>query len=55
MNSERLSLVDPYDEDHMKLVEDFEKENEIHTMTVENAKKIQQVPREEYEQHKIQF
>lgn len=52
MNSERLFLVDPYDEDHMKLVEDFEKENEIHTMTVENAKKIQQVPREEYEQHK---
>ena len=40
MNSERLFLVDPYDEDHMKLVEDFEKENEIHTMTVENAKKI---------------
>ena len=33
LNNEKLLLVDPYDEDYKKMIEEFEKENGIVTST----------------------
>lgn len=52
MSTERLFLVDPYDEDHKKLITDFEKENEIQSNVSEYLEKIKSPTREEYKKRK---
>ena len=56
MNNEKLLLVDPYDEDYKKMIEEFEKENGIVTGTyifhVSNVSHVPNVSKEEYEKNK---
>ncbi len=52
MSNERLLLVDPYDEDYKKMIEEFEKENGIVTATGTYISHVSNVPKEEYEQNK---
>ena len=58
LNNEKLLLVDPYDEDYKKMIEEFEKENGIVTSTgtyishVSNVSHVPNVSKEEYEKNK---
>lgn len=52
MSTERLFLVDPYDEDHKKLIDNFEKDNNIQTNVSTYIKKIESSTREEYKKIK---
>lgn len=54
MNNEKLLLVDPYDEDYKKMIEEFEKENGIVTLTGTYISHVLNVnvPKKEYEKNK---
>ena len=52
MNNEKLLLVDPYDEDYKKMIEEFEKENGIVTGT--SISHVSNVSKEESEKNKKQ-
>jgi len=52
LSTERLFLVDPYDEDHKKLIDNFEKDNNIQTNVSTYIKKIESSTREEYKKIK---
>lgn len=52
MSNERLLLVDPYDEDYKKMIEEFEKENEISTTLKSFISEAPDISKEEYEQNK---
>lgn len=52
MNNEKLLLVDPYDEDYKKMIEEFEKENGIVTSTGTYISHVSNVSKEEYEKNK---
>ncbi len=52
MNNEKLLLVDPYDEDYKKMIEEFEKENGIVTSTGTYISHVSNVEKAEYEKNK---
>lgn len=52
LSTERLFLVDPFDEDHKKLITDFEKEQGIQRNISEYLEKIKSSTREEYKKIK---
>ena len=54
MNNEKLLLVDSYDEDYKKMIEEFEKENGIVTLTGTYISHVLNVnvPKKEYEKNK---
>lgn len=53
MNTDKLFLVNPFDKNHLKMIEEFEKENEINTKTSEFLSRLtKSMTKEEYEHSK---
>ena len=53
MNTEKLFLIDPYNEEHLRLIDEFEKENNTKTNIKEILlEDIKDKTKEEYEEYK---
>ena len=54
MKKEELFQVNPFNNNHIKMIQDFERENEIKTRTTDFLNKLtKEMTKEEYEKNKL--